>query len=71
MTQAGKRGPSMLRNLTSALRITLAALAGAACTTVVMAAPTTESIDATIERALQAFRVPGMTVAVVHYGEVV
>ena len=35
------------------------------------AAPTTESIDAAVERTMTEFGVPGMTVSVVHQGEVV
>jgi CubicO group peptidase (beta-lactamase class C family) len=60
----------MLRIRSFAVRTALAAITSALCVTAIMAAPSKESIDDTIERAMKEFQVPGMAVSVVYDGEV-
>jgi CubicO group peptidase (beta-lactamase class C family) len=48
----------------------LSAVATTLCATTIMAAPTTETIEQTISRAMDEFDVPGMAVSVVYNDEV-
>ena len=50
-------------------RIALAVLASCFCATALMAAPLKQSIEETIQRAMQEFQVPGMAVSVVYDGK--
>lgn len=68
--RSGMRQPIMLRIRSFAVWMTLAAISSAPCATSVMAAPSKDTIDATIERAMQEFQVPGMVVSVVYDGKV-
>jgi CubicO group peptidase (beta-lactamase class C family) len=63
-------GPTMSRIRTFAVWALLAVIGSGVCATAIMAAPSKESIDDTIERAMKEFQVPGMAVSVVYGGEV-
>jgi CubicO group peptidase (beta-lactamase class C family) len=48
---------------------TLATIAGCLCATALMAAPSKQSIDASIQRAMQEFKVPGLAISIIYDGK--
>ncbi|MGH7178672.1 MAG: serine hydrolase domain-containing protein, partial [Tepidisphaeraceae bacterium] len=56
--------------LQTLVRLTLAVVAGLGCASISLAAPSKQSIEKTIQRAMDEFRVPGIAVSIVYDGKV-